>query len=68
MAAQTWTIDMSDMTMEEKIRARAFELWQQDGSLEGCADEYWRLARALVVQEMTIPDGQTDDPHIGPRR
>ncbi|MFM0756010.1 MULTISPECIES: DUF2934 domain-containing protein [Paraburkholderia] len=31
---------MSETTLEEKIRARAFELWQQDGSLEGCADEY----------------------------
>jgi hypothetical protein len=32
-------------TFEERIRARAYELWQPDGSLEDCADEYWRMAR-----------------------
>ncbi|WP_341318536.1 DUF2934 domain-containing protein [Paraburkholderia sp. IMGN_8] len=47
---------MSDMTMEEKIRARAYELWQQDGCLEGCADEYWHKARALVEKEMAVHD------------
>jgi hypothetical protein len=31
---------MSDLTFAEKIRERAYQLWQQDGSLEGCADEY----------------------------
>lgn len=52
----TETIAMSDMTMEEKIRARAYELWQQDGCLEGCADEYWHKARALVEKEMAVHD------------
>ncbi|MFM0557378.1 DUF2934 domain-containing protein [Paraburkholderia sediminicola] len=53
---------MSDTTKEEKIRVRAFDLWQQDGSLEGCADEYWRQARALVEKEMAVPDAaQTGD-------
>jgi hypothetical protein len=54
---------MSDMTVEERIRARAYELWQQDGSLEGCADEYWRLARVLVEKEMAVLDvAQNVDP------
>src|SRR3984893_14262038 len=47
---------MSDMTMEEKIRARAYELWQQAGCLKGCADEYWHKARALVEKEMAVPN------------
>lgn len=56
---------MSEMTVEEKICARAFELWQQDGGLEGCADEYWRMARALVEKELAIPDAaQTADPGV----
>jgi hypothetical protein len=46
---------MSATTLEEKIRARAYELWQLDGGLEGCADEYWRAARALVENEMSAP-------------
>ena len=43
---------MDRKTMEERIRARAYELWQEDGSLEGCADEYWHIARALVEKEI----------------
>lgn len=54
---------MSDMTVEERIRARAYELWQQDGALEGCADEYWHMARALVEKETAIADAaQKVDP------
>ncbi|WP_321207367.1 DUF2934 domain-containing protein [Paraburkholderia domus] len=43
LPATTETIAMSDPTIEEKIRVRAYELWQQDGCLEGCADEYWHM-------------------------
>lgn len=51
------------MTVEERIRARAYELWQQDGALEGCADEYWHMARVLVEKEAVDPDPvQTVDP------
>ncbi|WP_168788108.1 DUF2934 domain-containing protein [Paraburkholderia aromaticivorans] len=57
---------MSDPTIEEKIRARAYELWQRDGCLEGCADEYWHMAPALVEKEMAVPDaaetGDADAP------
>jgi hypothetical protein len=47
--------DMPELTLEEKIRERAYQLWQLDGSLEGCADEYWRMARALVEEEIGPP-------------
>lgn len=30
---------------EEQIRTLAFDLWEQDGSPEGRADEYWDKAR-----------------------
>jgi hypothetical protein len=46
---------MHELTLPERIRERAFLLWQLDGSLEGCADEYWRVARALVEREAS-PD------------
>ena len=39
-------------TIEQRIRAKAYELWQEDGSMEGCADEYWRRARSLVEAEI----------------
>ncbi|MFL9964836.1 DUF2934 domain-containing protein [Paraburkholderia sediminicola] len=47
---------MNEMTVVERIRARAYELWQQDGGLEGCADEYWHMARALIEKEIAGQD------------
>jgi hypothetical protein len=40
------------LTLAQRIRTRANELWKQDGSLEGCSDEYWRQARQLVELEV----------------
>lgn len=58
---------MQTATFEERIRAKAYELWQEDGSMEGCADEYWRKARSLVEAEFADEqrlqegfDGATD--------
>ncbi|MFM0367134.1 DUF2934 domain-containing protein [Paraburkholderia sediminicola] len=38
------------------MRARAFELWQRDGGLEGCADEYRHLASTLAEKEFARTD------------
>ncbi|MFM0115241.1 DUF2934 domain-containing protein [Paraburkholderia nemoris] len=46
---------MDDLSFTERIRERACQLWQQDGSLEGCADEYWQIARTLVEREFGLP-------------
>lgn len=43
---------MENGTVEERIRTRAYLLWQEDGGMEGCADEYWRQARKLVEAEI----------------
>jgi hypothetical protein len=44
-------------TIDERIRAKAYELWEEDGRLQGCADEYWRIARTLVEAELAHEDG-----------
>jgi hypothetical protein len=31
-------------------------LWEADGSMEGCADEYWQKARRLVEEESAGAD------------
>jgi hypothetical protein len=36
---------------EEQIRTLAFYLWEQDGSPEGRADEYWEKARKQLGAE-----------------
>jgi hypothetical protein len=47
---------MDNVSREEKIRVRAYELWEKDGSLEGCADEYWEQARAQIEEEESAAD------------
>lgn len=51
---QTMRFHVDVHTLTERIRTRANELWRQDGSLEGCADEYWRQARQLVELEAAL--------------
>ena len=41
---------------EEQIRTLAFHLWEQDGSPEGRADEYWDKARRQLGLEGTTQD------------
>jgi len=42
---------MPEPSLAERIRECAFMLWQLDGSLEGCTDEYWRMARTLMERQ-----------------
>jgi hypothetical protein len=37
---------MDDMSKEEAIRRKAYELWEAAGNPEGRADEFWEEARA----------------------
>jgi hypothetical protein len=41
---------------EEQIRTLAFHLWEQDGSPEGRADEYWEKARQQLGVEGSAQD------------
>jgi hypothetical protein len=48
---------------EEQIRTLAFYLWEQDGSPEGRADEYWDKARQQLSSgsdsESTVDEKST---------
>jgi hypothetical protein len=48
---------------EEKIRVRAHELWEKDGSPNGRADEYGEKARAPIDEEESADAGN----EIGPK-
>ena len=39
----------------ERIRVRAYHLWERDGKPEGHADEYWERARELDALESYEP-------------
>ncbi|MBM6593270.1 DUF2934 domain-containing protein [Microvirga pudoricolor] len=39
-------------SLEDKIRERAYELWEQDGRVHGRADEHWLKASLEVIGAM----------------
>ena len=43
----------SDAEREERIRKRAYQLWEQGGTPEGRAEEYWHRARQLLDEEIS---------------
>jgi hypothetical protein len=53
---------MDNISREEKIRVRAYELWEKDGSPAGRADEYWEQARAQIDEEESAADENGTEP------
>lgn len=48
---------------EERIRARAYEIWQREGCPEGCEDEHWRQAEAEVdAEDSEVSSGELAPP------
>ena len=41
----------SNEDREQRIRERAYSLWDGEGRPEGRADEFWERARALIEAE-----------------
>jgi hypothetical protein len=40
---------------EQRVRARAHEIWVREGKPDGRAEDHWALAREAVSQEEGIP-------------
>jgi hypothetical protein len=40
-----------DQDLEQRIEARAYQLWEAEGRPEGRAEEYWHRARELIEAE-----------------
>ena len=38
-------------TMEDRVRERAYALWEKDGRPDGRSDEYWQQAQSEVDTE-----------------
>lgn len=50
---------MDDQKEQDRIRRRAYEMWERDGSPEGRAEEFWQ--RAITSIEEEDSSGQTAD-------
>ena len=65
-----------EKTIEDRVRERAYTLWERDGRREGRSDEYWQQARAEVEAEEAEPGNEipeepakeTSSPTAGPSK
>ena len=42
---------MDDQKEQDRIRRRAYELWERQGSPDGRAEEFWELAKTSLEAE-----------------
>jgi hypothetical protein len=48
--------------VEDRVRERAYALWEMDGRPDGRSEEYWRQARSEVeAEEAESSNANTDD-------
>jgi hypothetical protein len=53
-----------DAGREQRIRERAYHLWEADGAPEGRALEYWERAQELIGMEESNGAGQLPYPSV----
>jgi hypothetical protein len=51
---------------EQRVRERAYHLWEADGKPHGRDVEYWERARELVAMEESAGAGQLPNPQNHP--
>lgn len=57
---------MDDQKEQDRIRRRAYEIWEREGSPEGRAEEFWEQATASIsaddAKAATPSDAAADEP------
>lgn len=56
----------TDPAREERVRERAYHLWEADGKPHGRDVEYWERARELVGMEESAGSGLLPNPQTNP--
>jgi hypothetical protein len=55
---------MEDQKQQDRIRRRAYELWEREGSPDGRAEEFWQ--RAIATLESDAAQGIAGDQEMAP--
>ncbi|MDM9624557.1 DUF2934 domain-containing protein [Rhizobium sp. S152] len=61
--AQSSISPETDESTIERIRSRAYEIWQAEGSLDGSHEDHWRQAEHEIMHENDLLDGD-DVPNL----
>lgn len=46
-----WETVMEDQKEQDRIRRRAYEIWEREGSPDGRAEEFWEQAKTSLEEE-----------------
>jgi Protein of unknown function (DUF2934) len=52
---------MAEPEKEDRVRDRAYALWEKDGRPDGRSDEYWQQARSEVEAEEAEPGNESPE-------
>ena len=67
LAARLIFLDFGEGTMiddiEERVRRRAYEIWERTGRPSGCEEQHW----AQAIQEVAAEDGASEDGAASPQ-
>jgi hypothetical protein len=58
-------IEMPRADVQERIRRRAYSLWEEEGRPEGCADAHWLRAEAEMIGADPGAEGVPGTPGAG---
>ena len=59
-------LDPPDEAMQQRIRERAYHLWEADGRPDNTAEEYWTRAETLTRMEEAPHAGELPNPATQP--
>ncbi len=59
-------LDDTDETRQQRIRERAYHLWEADGRPDGRQDEFWERASELVGMEESAGAAELPNPATVP--
>jgi hypothetical protein len=50
-SSRNWENVMEDQKEQDRIRRRAYEIWEREGSPDGRAEEFWQQAKTSLEKE-----------------
>ena len=64
MAETPESSDDKERVLEQRIRERAYKIWEDEGRPEGRDEAHWELAKLAIAEQDALPTMTTNAPPI----
>ena len=64
MAETPESSDDKERALEQRIRERAYKIWEDEGRPEGRQEAHWELAKLAIAEQDALPTMTTNAPPI----